>query len=441
MPLAAGTHLGPYEIVAAIAAGGMGEVYRARDGRLQRDVAVKVLPAHLVDTAPARERFQREAWSVAALQHPNICTVYDIGAAGDDVVFLVMELLQGETLQQRLARGWLDEPALVDIAIGLAGALDAAHASGIVHRDIKPANIFLTKHGAKILDFGLAKATLPPAAAVSAEPTKPVAGPLTEDGSLVGTVAYMSPEQLRGEPVDARSDLFSLGLVLYEMATGRPAFGGVTSAMISGAILHEHPRAPRQIRPALSPRLEDVVLKAIEKDRNLRYQHASELRADLARTRRDTNPAHAVRPRAPRTRWSIGTSLGVAALGAALIGSLAGGYRYLYRTPKLTDKDTIVLADFANSTGDPVFDETLRQGLAVELEQSPFLSIVPEERVRTTMRLMGRPATAPLSAERGERHLRPHGQHRRCQRRDREPRPPVCGRSARGELRERRSPR
>jgi serine/threonine protein kinase/tetratricopeptide (TPR) repeat protein len=400
MTLTPGTRLGPYEVVAAIGAGGMGEVYRARDVRLHREVAIKVLPAHLVDTPQARERFQREARAVAALQHPYICTVHDIGEAVDGHAFLVMELLQGETLQQRLARGPLDLASLVEIANDLAGALDAAHHAGIVHRDVKPANIFLTPHGPKILDFGLAKAAPQEAAAVSTLPTRTVPAPLTDPGSAVGTMAYMSPEQLRGEDLDARTDLFSLGLVLYEMATGRAPFTGTTTAVVTAAILYEQPAAPHTIRRDLPPRVEDIILKAIEKDRALRYQHASDMRADLQRVKRDSEsrqvPGAASQP-AAAPRRSSRTIVMSATAAVAIAGAAAGAYLYRHRSPTLTDKDTIVLADFTNSTGDSVFDETLRQGLAVQLEQSPFLSVVSDDRIRSTLRLMGQPPTARLT--------------------------------------------
>jgi eukaryotic-like serine/threonine-protein kinase len=399
MALSAGTRLGPYEILAPLGAGGMGEVYAARDTRLDRTVAVKVLPPDVAADPERRARFEREARAVATLQHPNICTIHDVGVATEHLSFLVMELLHGETLQRRLARGPLDDGEFVDIATALTGALDAAHTAGIIHRDIKPANIFLTDHGPKVLDFGLAKAMVhQPVAGASMQPTKLVDGGLTEHGHTVGTVAYMSPEQLRGEDLDVRTDLFSLGLVLYEMATGQPAFGGATSAAISGAILHEQPRRPQQIRPALSARLEEIILKALEKDRHLRYQHASEIRADLRRAKRDTESipiASVTRPSAART---MRRALSLGAAGVALAAAVAG-YMYLHRPPKLTDKDTIVLADFANTTGDPVFDETLRQGLAVQLGQSPFLSIVPEERIRRALRLMEQPASARLTDE------------------------------------------
>src|SRR5262245_8323983 len=398
MPLTAGTRLGPYEIVAAIGTGGMGEVYRARDARLQRDVAVKVLPLDLTRTPQARERFRREARAVAALQHPNICTVYDVGDRDDGgESYLVMELLQGETLQQRLARGRLDIPTLLDTAVVLADAVEAAHRAGIVHRDIKPGNIFLTPYGPKILDFGLAKATHHATPDASMQQTRTVPAPLTEAGGTVGTVAYMSPEQLRGEALDHRTDLFSLGAVLYEMATNRPAFAGPTSAVTAAAVLHQEATAARQLRPDLPERLDDVIRKALEKDRQLRYQHASDLRTDLQRVKRDSTSTGAE----PAVARVEARSIRRPVIGiAALLATVAGGmYFYASRTPKLTDKDTIVLADFTNSTGDAVFDETLRQGLAIELEQSPFLSLVPDDRIRATVKMMGQPADARLTAD------------------------------------------
>jgi eukaryotic-like serine/threonine-protein kinase len=401
MPLAAGTRLGPYEVIAKLGEGGMGEVYRAHDTRLQRDVAVKVLPADVTKTPQARDRFRREAHAVAALQHPNICTVYDVGDLDDGgESYLIMELLQGETLQQRLGRGRLDVPTLLDTAIVLADAVDAAHRAGILHRDIKPGNIFLTPYGPKILDFGLAKATRDAASDASKQVTEAVAAPLTEAGSAVGTVAYMSPEQLRGEALDVRSDLFSLGAVLYEMATNQPAFAGATSAVTAAAILHEEVPAARELRRDLPERLDDVFRKVLEKDRQLRYQHASDLRADLQRLKRDstsTGNQPAVTRAAARTTWIRLPAIGIV---AALLAAVAAGvYFYPSPIPKLTDKDTIVVGDFTNSTGDTLFDETLRQGLAIELEQSPFLSLVRDDRIRATVQMMGRPADTRLTAD------------------------------------------
>jgi serine/threonine protein kinase/Tol biopolymer transport system component len=282
-----GIRLGPYEILAPLGAGGMGEVYRARDTRLDRDVAIKVL--HTDTASPqALERFEREAKAIASLNHPGICAVYDIGTA--PVPFLVMELLEGETLHQRLTRGRLDVSTLLEIGLALADALAAAHARGIIHRDLKPANIVLTTRGPKILDFGLARMTETVAQAdldVTGYPTLSGQTPLTDAGVAVGTVAYMSPEQLRGEALDARTDLFSLGLVLYEMATGKRAFSGATSAVTSAAILHEQPASPRELRPDLPLRFEQAILTLLEKDRDVRTQTASELRAELTRLKRE----------------------------------------------------------------------------------------------------------------------------------------------------------
>ncbi|MEO7133973.1 MAG: serine/threonine-protein kinase, partial [Vicinamibacterales bacterium] len=392
-----GTRLGPYEITGSLGAGGMGEVYRARDERLGRDVAIKVVAGHAIDAPQARERFEREARSVAGLQHPNVCTVYDVGDA-DGHAFIVMELLHGETLQQRLRRGPLDLPAFFDVAMALADGLHAAHAAGIVHRDIKPANIFLTERGPKILDFGLAKADGRTAQPASAVETRAM---LTEAGATIGTIAYMSPEQLRGEAADGRSDLFSLGLVFYEMATGRSPFNGTTTAAIGGAILHEEPRPPRTLREDLPDALNETVLKALAKDPDLRYQSAADLRADLRRHRLSaeiqtggisaTNAASAS-PRSRRLRW--------AAL-AAVLATICPAVYWLYfarSTPKLTASDTIVLSDFTNTTGDAVFDDALRLGLIVQLQQSPYLRVLPEQNVRRMLTMMGRGRDATLTS-------------------------------------------
>jgi serine/threonine protein kinase/tetratricopeptide (TPR) repeat protein len=396
----AGTRLGPYEIVAAIGEGGMGQVYKARDERLARDVAIKLLAAHSTDSTRARERFKREAQAVAALQHPNICTIHDVGETADGRVFIVMELLQGETLQQRITHGPLDQRVVLEIGAALADALHAAHSAGIVHRDIKPANILLTSHGPKILDFGLVKADprVPQEETATAElETRAL---LTDAGSAVGTLAYMSPEQLRGQEVDARSDLFSLGLVLYEMATGRPAFVG-TSAVVGAAILHQQPTPLRISRPDLPESLEQVVLKALEKDRHLRYQSAADVRADLQRQMRSSdqnaaaNSSVAARPQPRRSKRAL-----LAASAVALsAGAVAIGYWAFTRssTPQLTETDTIVLSDFTNTTGDAVFDQALRQGLIVQLQQSPHLHILPDQRVRGVLTMMGQSPAAPLT--------------------------------------------
>lgn len=282
MQAAPGTRLGPYEIVKPLGAGGMGEVYEARDTRLDRAVAIKVLPAALAQDASARARFDREARSIAALNHPNICALHDIGDA-DGHGFLVMERLEGETMQARLERGPLDLEQVVEYGIAIADALDAAHGRGLIHRDLKPANVFITTRGIiKILDFGLAKSIHES----DADITRAVEESLTVAGTTLGTVAYMSPEQLRAEPLDVRTDLFSLGLVLYEMATGQRAFPGSTSAVVAAGILNQLPPPPRTLRPELPERLEEAILKMLEKDLAVRCQSAAELRADLTRVRR-----------------------------------------------------------------------------------------------------------------------------------------------------------
>src|SRR5262245_57332842 len=262
MPIPPGSRLGPFEILSPLGAGGMGQVYRARDTRLERDIAVKVLSDVLLTTPTALERFQREARAASANNHPNICTIFDVGS---DPPYLAMELLEGETLQQRLSRAPFEPTETIDCALAIADALDAAHTKGIIHRDIKPANIFMTARGPKILDFGLAKTA---AGSNSDAATRAADAMVTEVGTAIGTPAYMSPEQLRGEPLDRRTDLFSFGLVLYEMATAAPAFAGRTAAAISGAILHEQPRAPHALRPQLPHGFEAIVLKALEKDRD-----------------------------------------------------------------------------------------------------------------------------------------------------------------------------
>ncbi len=331
MSLSPGTRLGPYEILAPLGAGGMGEVYKARDTRLDRTVAIKVLPSHLSADPDRRTRFEREARAVSSLNHPNICTLHDIGHQ-DGIDFLVMEHLEGETLAARLERGPLATAQLLRVAVEITDALEKAHRSGIVHRDLKPGNVMLTKSGTKLLDFGLARAAAPLAAAGDLTQSPTMTRPLTAEGTIVGTFQYMAPEQLEGKEADARTDIFAFGAVLYEMATGKRAFEGRSQASLIAAILKEDPRPISALAPLAPPALDRVVRHCLAKDPDDRIQTAHDVRLELLWISEGSaevgTPAQVAAGRRTRERLWIAVAL---SLGAALV---ALGLATLRRAPK-----------------------------------------------------------------------------------------------------------
>ena len=420
-----GSTISHYQVLEKLGAGGMGVVYKAEDTRLGRFVALKFLPENFADDPQLRNRFQREARAASALNHPNICTIYDIGEE-DRRVFLAMEFLDGVTLKEMIGKGSLEVEQVIDIATQVLDGLEAAHADGIIHRDIKPANIFVTtKNRAKILDFGLAKMAMAKPVRTGEEETFSASNLhfMTTGGGVLGTMPYMSPEQALGKPLDTRSDLFSFGVSLYEMATGQMPFRGDTTGAVFLEIVQRTPAPPRQLNPTVPEDLQHIIDRCLEKDRELRYQSASDIRGDLKRLRRAPYTSSSGARGAPDEK-SAGVGIQkagslsqadpsvlqpvltdaalakrspskVRAILATLLVALSVGGSFYWRSHRkatLTERDTVVLADFANNTGDGVFDEPLQTALMMDLNQSPFLNVLSESRVAATLKLMTRPA-------------------------------------------------